>query len=726
MDDVMSNMEGMEDVDLMEEMDMNEPTEFKDGGGYRVYRSRERKGKTHKVVGPGGKVKYFGDPNLGERGKSKYGKKAFYARHRKNLAKNPFFRAYARATWQDGGYTTLSPQGITFTPTINRETGGEFGSPDNNYYYGDASGSYLNAMNYGGMYQEGGMMANPEAQSGADQQMQQIMQAVVQMLQEGNEPTQVVQALVQEGLPQEAAGQIVGSVMREMQGGAEQAMQQQMPMNQGMPMQQGGMMSSGQQGQMEQLMAAVAQMLQQTKDPMTVVKALVQKGMSEEQAGQIVEAVMQDMQAAASEAKAAGTLGQPQGAPQMGEPMMEEGGMMEYKKGGIYIKPSKRGTFTAAAKKRGMGVQEFASKVMANKEDYSSAMVKKANFARNASKWKHAMGGPLMYQQNVGILPVAGPIGSGMPGGAPYETEQVDYTDNIFIDPVTQAKVDEAYQSSRLAPLQPMISTLPPATLVPMGGRKPIMPPKPSITADPTGGEGVDPNAPLTATVTPYKSSIAPYIVGGIGSAMGPIANMIAAAAIPDATYTPAAKFKRQGYTPVALARQQANQAIAANRDAMRMAAPTQGSLLGNLAVSLPSTASSLGNMLAQTRYGIDAANIDITNKEALNRQAVAQQNALLKDQSIAQRWNLGLAGAQGIGTGMQGLTRDLSQRQREDYMINNMKTSDFAGFKYVQDPNDPKKFKMVPSYTGSATYTDENGNTVITGADGKKYIQKK
>ena len=67
----------------------------------------------------------------------------------------------------------------------------------------------------------------------------------------------------------------------------------------------------------------------------------------------------------------------------------------QFKDGGIYIKPSKRGTFTAAAKKRGMGVQEFASKVLANKEDYSPAMVKKANFARNASKWKHADGGPL-------------------------------------------------------------------------------------------------------------------------------------------------------------------------------------------------------------------------------------------------------------------------------------------------------------------------------------------
>ena len=67
----------------------------------------------------------------------------------------------------------------------------------------------------------------------------------------------------------------------------------------------------------------------------------------------------------------------------------------EFANGGkIHIKESKRGTFTAAAKSRGMGVQEFASKVLANKDDYSTAMVKKANFARNSTKW-HAEGGPL-------------------------------------------------------------------------------------------------------------------------------------------------------------------------------------------------------------------------------------------------------------------------------------------------------------------------------------------
>jgi hypothetical protein len=71
------------------------------------------------------------------------------------------------------------------------------------------------------------------------------------------------------------------------------------------------------------------------------------------------------------------------------------GGNMHAAGGGIHIDPSKRGTFTAAASRHGMGVQAFASKVLANKDNYSPAMVKKANFARNASKFHHAYGGNL-------------------------------------------------------------------------------------------------------------------------------------------------------------------------------------------------------------------------------------------------------------------------------------------------------------------------------------------
>lgn len=63
------------------------------------------------------------------------------------------------------------------------------------------------------------------------------------------------------------------------------------------------------------------------------------------------------------------------------------------KKGGIHIKKENRGKFTKAAKERGMGVQEFASRVLSNKDKYSSTLVKRANFAQNSKSWKHQQGG---------------------------------------------------------------------------------------------------------------------------------------------------------------------------------------------------------------------------------------------------------------------------------------------------------------------------------------------
>ena len=65
--------------------------------------------------------------------------------------------------------------------------------------------------------------------------------------------------------------------------------------------------------------------------------------------------------------------------------------------GPIHIKEKNRGKFTASAKRAGMGVQEFARHVLANKEDYSPLMRKRANFAKNASSWKRDDGGDLIW-----------------------------------------------------------------------------------------------------------------------------------------------------------------------------------------------------------------------------------------------------------------------------------------------------------------------------------------
>lgn len=54
-----------------------------------------------------------------------------------------------------------------------------------------------------------------------------------------------------------------------------------------------------------------------------------------------------------------------------------------------HIKESRVGTFTAAATAHHMGVQAFASHVLADPGDFSGKMQKKARFAKNASEFNN-------------------------------------------------------------------------------------------------------------------------------------------------------------------------------------------------------------------------------------------------------------------------------------------------------------------------------------------------
>ena len=85
------------------------------------------------------------------------------------------------------------------------------------------------------------------------------------------------------------------------------------------------------------------------------------------------------------------------------------------KQGGIYIKPENRGKFTQQAQSAGMGVQEFASKVLGNKEDYSPTTVKRANFARNAAGWKKQMDGMMSEDMDMDSMYTM------MRGGSKYQ-----------------------------------------------------------------------------------------------------------------------------------------------------------------------------------------------------------------------------------------------------------------------------------------------------------------
>lgn len=76
----------------------------------------------------------------------------------------------------------------------------------------------------------------------------------------------------------------------------------------------------------------------------------------------------------------------------------------QYSDGGsIHIAKNKRGTFKAQASRMGMSTQQAASHILANKDDYSPAMVKKAVFAHN---FAHADGGPLEPDEDNLLAPI--------------------------------------------------------------------------------------------------------------------------------------------------------------------------------------------------------------------------------------------------------------------------------------------------------------------------------
>jgi len=88
-------------------------------------------------------------------------------------------------------------------------------------------------------------------------------------------------------------------------------------------------------------------------------------------------------------------------------PMYDYGGMYnQFAEGGIYINPANKGKFTAKANRAGMGVQEFAGKVLGAPEGrYSASTRKQANFARNASKWSKQMGGEIEIGEEMEATP---------------------------------------------------------------------------------------------------------------------------------------------------------------------------------------------------------------------------------------------------------------------------------------------------------------------------------
>lgn len=74
----------------------------------------------------------------------------------------------------------------------------------------------------------------------------------------------------------------------------------------------------------------------------------------------------------------------------------------------IHIKEKNKGVFTAWAKAHNKSVAGAASMILKNKDKYSSTLVKRANFARNARKFKHEDGGLVEYGDGGTIAGIGG------------------------------------------------------------------------------------------------------------------------------------------------------------------------------------------------------------------------------------------------------------------------------------------------------------------------------
>ena len=157
----------------------------------------------------------------------------------------------------------------------------------------------------------------------------------------------------------------------------------------------------------------VMSLIQQQVDQQTIGQALMMNGFEENDIMSLFEQMSQGQEEVSNEPGSPDDLNNnPQEisrnesleAADMSEEEMQDPGM-EMGKSGIEIKPENEGKFTRWAQARGMSVQEAASKVMSNTDEYPPAVVKMANFAKNAAGWKKEDGGgtdPINSQVNSG------------------------------------------------------------------------------------------------------------------------------------------------------------------------------------------------------------------------------------------------------------------------------------------------------------------------------------
>ena len=161
------------------------------------------------------------------------------------------------------------------------------------------------------------------------------------------------------------------------------------------------MYQSGQeQPDLSAAIGEISKMIMQGDDPNEIYGMLIENGVEEDYALDILEEAMEGLEETDMEEEDVPMSQEEmqefesQEEQMMQEQLMEEEDELysvdpaeKMREGGpIRINPAKKGTFKAQATRMGMSVQEAADYILRHKEKYSPAMVKKANFAKNFAK----------------------------------------------------------------------------------------------------------------------------------------------------------------------------------------------------------------------------------------------------------------------------------------------------------------------------------------------------
>lgn len=334
------------------------------------------------------------------------------------------------------------------------------------------------------------------------------------------------------------------------------------------------------------------------------------------------------------------------------------GDMVEMRTGGkIHINPKNKGKFTSWAKSHGMGVQEAARHVMANKEKYSPTIVKRANFAKNASKFKHELGGPIDPSADGKLLM--------------QELWQPGEGLDFFDENLTQ-------------------SNLPPAPIVPqtLGNTGEVELQNNFMnTTVPTNTEDVFTG---NTSLLPLGTNIAGNIAK---SAMLLNSNK--------GRLTPNVKLNTMNpQAALDIAQQQSNNALATGFKGLRDNAISSGQFVGNANTMASSAGANTGALMADIQQKYDIGNLGITNEQAIRNNDITTANNLILDQAEANRINQMAGIIDNTIGGVQQYGKDLQTQQYQDTAMNNLLPQG-SKITYVRN----KKGKLVPKVVANNQY---------------------